>query len=594
MKHDQLGTRLAFAVALLGTSAWAQTTTRVSLGSGGSQGNGNSFSPSVSADGRFVAFNSTASNLVPRDWNAATDVFVRDLRAAKTVRVSVDSHGLSANGDSYDAVMSPDGRYVAFSSDATNLVAGDTNGTTDIFVHDLKTGTTTRVSVDSTGVEGDGPSGYPTPSADGRFVAFGSDATNLVTGDTNGTTDIFVHDLLTGTTARVSVDSAGGQSHGYSNTPSISADGRFVAFVSDASDLVPGDTNGKHDVFVHDLVTATTVRVNVDSGGLEGDSNADGPSISGDGREVVFWSNATNLVPGDTNNLADVFMHDLQSGVTTRLSVGPGGVEGDNESLSPAISSDGRYVVFGSYATNLVVGDTNSMEDVFVYDLQNNTTVRVDLSSAGAQTNDDSAEYGLSISSNGRYVAFDSDASNLDPGDTNGFPDAFVFDRESAFTAFCFGDGTQTACPCGNSGLSGHGCENSAATGGALLTASGVASPSEDTLQFVAVGELPTSASIVLQGNSAITPARFGDGLRCTAGALKRLYAKNASGGVVTAPEPGDPSISARSAILGDPIPLGATRQYQVYYRDPSTSFCPSPLGDTFNVTNAIAVRWGY
>ena len=160
-------------------------------------------------------------------------------------------------------------------------------------------------------------------------------------------------------------------------------------------------------------------------------------------------------------------------------------------------------------------------------------------------------------------------------------------------TPFCFGDGSGTACPCVNSGAAGHGCENSAGTGGAMLTVTGAASLSADTVQLTCSGELPTALSIVLQGTSAIAPVNFGDGLRCTGGFLKRLYVKSASGGVVIAPQPGDPSISARSAALGDPIPLGATRNYQVYYRDASPSFCPNPPGSTFNVSGAIAVAWG-
>jgi hypothetical protein len=160
-------------------------------------------------------------------------------------------------------------------------------------------------------------------------------------------------------------------------------------------------------------------------------------------------------------------------------------------------------------------------------------------------------------------------------------------------TAFCPGDGSSTACPCSNSGATGHGCQNSAGTGGALLTASGSASLAADTLHFTSSGELPTALSILLQGESAIAPVHFGDGLRCAGGTLKRLYVDNASGGMMTAPQSGDPSVSARSSTLGDPIPLGATRNYQVYYRDPSSSFCPDPLGSTFNVTSAIAIAWG-
>ena len=164
---------------------------------------------------------------------------------------------------------------------------------------------------------------------------------------------------------------------------------------------------------------------------------------------------------------------------------------------------------------------------------------------------------------------------------------------DPSLVSFCFGDGSGTPCPCSNSGATSHGCDNSAATGGALLTASGVPSLTVDTLQLTSSGELPSALSIVLQGDVTIAPTNFGDGLRCAGGNLKRLFVKSASAGTVTAPAPGDPSISAQSAILGDPISLGTARVYQVYYRDPSMTFCPDPPGNTFNVTNAIAVVWG-
>jgi hypothetical protein len=183
--------------------------------------------------------------------------------------------------------------------------------------------------------------------------------------------------------------------------------------------------------------------------------------------------------------------------------------------------------------------------------------------------------------------------ATLEPtGDTSEFSTCVPISGSTG-ASFCAGDGTSGACPCGNSGSPDHGCQNSIATGGSLLTTSGVASLSADTLRHTASGELPTAFSIFLQGSAAIAPVSYGDGLRCTGGALKRLYAKNASGGVVTAPQAGDPSVSARSAALGDPIPMGATRNYQVFYRDPNASFCPDPTGSTFNVSNAIAVVWG-
>jgi hypothetical protein len=262
----------------------------------------------------------------------------------------------------------------------------------------------------------------------------------------------------------------------------------------------------------------------------------------------------------------------------------------------PSISADGRFVTFASDAPTLVMGDTNNYFDVFMHDSQTATTTRMSVDSGGAQANQNSGTFGApSISSDGRFVALASNASNLVPVDQNGFVDVFVRDRgaASAFTHFCLGDGSGAFCPCGNSGGAGRGCQNSTGTGGALLTVSGFASLPVDTVQFISAGELPSAFSIVLQGDSITTPVNFGDGIRCTGGNLKRLYKRSASGGVLIVPQGADPSISARSAALGDAIPLGSTRDYQVYYRDANGTFCPAPVGATFNVSNAIAIAWG-
>src|SRR6476469_5059900 len=347
------------------------TITRVSVDSAGNPGNSYSLFPSISADGQFVAFGSMSTNLVPGDTNNSEDIFVRDLLTNTTTRVSVDSAGNQGNGYSFLPSISADRRFVAFSSDASNILPGDTNNQTDIFVRDLLTNTTTRVSVDSAGNPGNNKSGSPSISADGRFVAFLSNSTNLVPGDTNNNYDIFVRDLFTNTTTRVSVDSAGNQANRYSSPPSISADGRFVAFSSDASNIVPGDTNNTGDIFVRDLLTNTTTRVSVDSAGNPGNSNSFYPSISADGRFVAFLSNATNLVPGDTNNQTDIFVRDLLTNTTTRAFVDSAGNQGNNFSNYPSISANGQKVAFSSLAANLVPGDTNNGPDVFVADIGN-------------------------------------------------------------------------------------------------------------------------------------------------------------------------------------------------------------------------------
>jgi len=422
---------LGAGVESLTTCASAATgaTTRVSVASDGTQANNDSESaPSaISADGHYVAFGSSASNLVAGDTNGKWDVFVRDRDTGATTRVSVATDDTQADTDSYVAGISADGRYVAFVSLASNLVAGDTNGQRDLFVQDRVTGATTRVSVATDGTQANKNDGLQSAiSADGRYVAFHSSASNLVAGDTNGTNDVFVHDRVTGATTRASVATDGTQANGHNFGVSISADGGYVAFDSLASNLVAGDTNGKWDVFVHDRDTGATTRVSVATDGTQANNESLG-AISADGRFVAFGSLASNLVAGDTNGQRDVFMHDRDAGATTRVSVATDGTQGNGDSLQPMISADGRYVTFESVASNLVAGDTNGQRDVFVHDRVTRAITRVSVASSGTQGNGDSSV--PAISADGRYVAFDSDASNLVAGDTNAKTDVFVRDR---------------------------------------------------------------------------------------------------------------------------------------------------------------------
>jgi Tol biopolymer transport system component len=418
---------LIFGISFLPSTpvyAAQDVTTRVSLDSSGVEANNNSYDPTISSDGKFVAFESWANNLVTGDTNGYGDIFVHDTQTGETTRVSLDSSGGEANNNNFDPSISSDGRYVAFESLANNLVTGDTNGHSDIFVHDTQTGETTRVSVDSSGGEANDDSFDPFISSNGRYVAFLSYAINLVTGDTNGYGDIFVHDTQTGETARVSLDSSGGEANDDSGGPSISSDGRYVAFLSYAKNLVTGDTNGYGDVFVHDTQTGETTRVSLDSSGVEtNDENGD-PFISSDGRYVAFGSLANNLVIGDTNGYRDIFVHDTQTGETTRVSLDSSGGEANDENGGPSISSDGRYVAFVSYANNLVTGDTNGYRDIFVHDIQTGVTTRVSVDSSGGEANN--VSYETHISSDSKYVSFRSSANNLVAVDSNGFIDIFV------------------------------------------------------------------------------------------------------------------------------------------------------------------------
>lgn len=392
-------------------------------------------------------------------------VMFRMSAAEDIIRVSVAGDGTQATENSVSRpYISSDGRYVVFSSEASNLVADDTNGSPDVFVYDTVNKSIERVSVADDGTEGNAWSGGPSISGDGRYVAFNSAATNLVAGDTNGAWDTFVYDRNTKTVQRVSTAADGTQGdQGTAQnavgamvknlhdvqlyTPSISSDGRYVAFTSDATNLIPGDTNKKYDIFVKDRNTGEVRRASVSSAAAQADNSSYNVSISPDGRYVVFNSAATNLVAGDTNDTWDTFVKDLNTGIIERVSLGNGGVQADGQSVCvPFISSDGRYVTFTSSATNLVVKDLNRQWDVFVYDRQTDTVKCVSVASDGTQAN--GVSYNSSISADGRYVAFSSEATNLAPGNVTGVTNVYVHDMETGKT-WCasmrsngtFGDG---------------------------------------------------------------------------------------------------------------------------------------------------------
>jgi Tol biopolymer transport system component len=354
-----------------------------------------------------------------------------------TELVSVSSEGIQGNAESDTPAISADGRYVVFTSNASNLVEGDTNGESDIFVHDRKTGETTRVSVASNGTQANnwsaesycmGGCSVLSISAGGRYVTFNSAATNLVGGDTDKGPKIFVHDRVTGETIRIPVVSDEPQEAEMSWGSSISADGRYVAFES----WFP------MDIFLYDRVTGETTRVSVSSDGMQGNPGSKSPSISIDGRYVAFHSGADNLVKGDTNNncvigeliydvnCSDVFVHDRNTGETIRVSISSDGTQANSGSDTPVISVDGRFVTFTSIASNLVEGDTNGFSDIFVHNRVTGETIRVSVASDGTQGNEHS--FWSSISADGRYVAFYSSANNLVEGDTNGTYDIFVRD----------------------------------------------------------------------------------------------------------------------------------------------------------------------
>jgi len=417
------------AGALFASTAAAQTTIRVSLDPAGGEGNGGSSAAVVSADGKFVAFHSYADDLVAGDTNGCADVFVRDLQTGMTTRVSVSSSGVEGNGDSFEPAISADGRCIAFQSHADNLVAGDLNGLADVFVHEVASSQTSLVSRGHGGQPSNGLSRSASISGDGRLVAFLGAGTNLVPNDTNGSADSFVHNLSTGLTRRVNVSSSGGQGRARSEPPTISQDGISVVFAYPEDDLVAFDNNNKLDVFHHDLNTGATTLVSLNSAGFQGNSSSGGTgseSISADGRFVAFGSSAGNLVPGDRNGRTDVFVRDRLLGLTTRVSVDSAGLEGNGSSTWPALSADGAQVAFHSVADNLVAQDTNGVQDVFLHDRSTGRTSRISVSTAGSQGSGMSAD--ASLSGDARVIAFESFARDLVPGDTNDKQDVFVHD----------------------------------------------------------------------------------------------------------------------------------------------------------------------
>ncbi len=397
---------------------------RVSVDGEGNQGDGTSSRSSVNSDGRYVAFSSYSTNFVPADKNGTSDIFVYDRQAASIEMVSVDSEGLEGNLGSYRPCINTDGRYVAFVSEASNLLPNDTNGVSDVFVFDRQTRNIERVSISSSGGEGNKSSQNPSISADGRFVAFSSMATNLVEYDINNCLDIFVYDRNLDTIRRVPIYTMDGSEwYGDSINPSISSDGCYVAFQTNVK-INHLDNDGP-DILVYDIVNKNNEIVSCNNTGTYGDGGSGEPSISGDGRFVAFSSVAKNLVFGDMNNMSDIFVYDRQNDAIECVSIDKNGIQGNGNSFSPSISGDGRFVSFRSSATNLVSGDTNNVDDIFVYDRLNDSIRRMNVDGRGTQ-GDGPCNGTPTISADGNYMTFQSEAKNLVPGDTNGVADIFI------------------------------------------------------------------------------------------------------------------------------------------------------------------------
>jgi len=413
------------------------TNTLVSVDNSGNLANGSSNQDftTVSGDGRYVTFSNTASNLVSGDTNGTVDIFVRDTISGTTQRVNVSSSGVQSTVGAQQAKISNDGRFVAFMSGDSSLVAGDTNNVQDIFVRDLQAGTTEMVSINSSGAIENQIAPTFDISGDGRYVVFSSYATNLVAGDTNGNADVFVRDRKLGTTRLLSKSDAGTLADSTSYKPSISCDGSKVSFYSAASNLVPSDTNGQIDTFVVDRVGGDAIEnITINGNGLSG--TGDDPWISCDGSTVLFSSDASNLVSSDTNGMTDLFTYNISSGVTQLVTATSSGTQSNYYTNNgAAISGDGRYIVFTTYANNLVNGDTNAATDVFLKDMKTGSLDRVSMRPGGIQT---TTTYGFSnnadISADGKTIVFQSYDDGLATGDTNGQMDVF---KASSGTSIC-------------------------------------------------------------------------------------------------------------------------------------------------------------
>ena len=427
MRHPPRLIGLALAVLLIG-SAQASAhprpgrTERVSI-AGAGEANGESGRPDISADGRFVAFESGATNLAPGDTNEQIDIFVFDRQEGSTSLVTEAADGTPADSVSRFPSVSDDGRFVSFVSVASNLVPGVAGQ--HVYVKDLETGAIELASRSTSGAAGNADSLFSTLSADGRYVVYDSIAGNLVPGDTNNSFDVFVFDRLERRTERLSVSSTGGQLTGLSGGGVISADGRFAAFYSYASNVVPSDLNNTQDIFVRDRQAGTTERVSLASDDAEANSLSYAPSISDDGRIVAFQSLASNLVPNDFNGSADAFVRDRVAGTTERVSLTSDGAEA-SAFLDTSLSADGRYVLFQSADPRLISGGIPGALNMVVHDRLTGVSEVASRTDAG-EAQDNWSGFG-EISAGGRFVAFDSNSTNLVAGDAAGSTDVFVRD----------------------------------------------------------------------------------------------------------------------------------------------------------------------
>ena len=595
------------AAALSTLPASAQTGTNLTRGS-----NAANAQSSTNLDGTIIAFASEATNLVA--GTTQPNVYHRNLTTSVLTRVARGTGGVQPNARSDSPAISADGRYVAYRSEATNISPFATSGQSNIYRYDVQTGATMLVSISAFGGgEPNGPSTSPAISSDGRFVAFYSSATDVVLSPTSFM-NAYVFDTQTFTSYRASETAGGAEGDWHSNpryylgSSDIAVEGiaedeevaaLWVTFHSDASTLDPNDANGVRDVFAKEIVSGALYRMDVVVSGKEPTADSYAPDISqlvatSNGPYVAFISRSNNLVSGDTNGSAeDVFRWDVLGGTVLRVNVSVTGAQGTLPpttippteyplTFAPSISFDGNRVAFDSVLQNLHSYDTNAFTDVLRRDIALSKTYR--LSEPQTMGNGNGHSWGNSISGDGQLATFQSWATNLVLGDTNGHADIFLTTTEQVYLPFCFGDGTGTACPCSNTGLPSRGCENTASTGGAYLMASGTASLGADDLNLI-VRELPASVTTYfVQGSSLYgAPSTFGDGIRCHGGPTIATKTANASGIITYGPGAGDSPISTLTTI-----PPASTRYYQAGYAA-SPNLCG---GANFNWSSAVSVVW--
>ncbi len=585
------------ACALLCRPVRAQVTQHIGISALGQPADHGSYVEGISDDGRCVLLFSGATNLVAGDTNAAPDIFVRDRALGTTERVSVSATGEQANGESAGGRMSADGRFVAFMSWATNLVPNDTNGEPDVFIRDRSLGTTEAISVTPNGTVANGEcEGAWSMTPDGRFVAFLSKASDLVPGTRGGLKQVFVRDRQTSTTEIVSVSNSGVEADQWCLGIAISDDGRFVAFGTWADNLAPGYTVPYLEIYLRDRWNRTTRLISLGSSGVRADGGCFLAGMSGDGRSVAFLSDASNLVTIAPPFFMNAYVRDWQSGITELLNVSTSGTPGNVDCEDLCMSRDGRFFAIETPATNLAPGDTNARDDIFVRDRYLHVTTRESVSSAGLQGPWDSRF--PAISADGRFVGFQS-YSTFAPG-VGGNGDLYPYLRDRSqprvFAGLCGPTSTDVIdCPCGNPPLVPEaGCDNSAGTGGAMLTAIGGTYVSSDDLQVRASGEPAAALSLLLSGTAELPQGTvYGRGVRCASGALTRLGTARAQGGTVTMPDwlAGEPTITERSAQLGDRISPGQSRWYVVLYRDAGpVGRCPASFA--LNATPTGRIDW--